>query len=139
MIKWLVAAFFVIEAHFMASYVVPLTADAKATFGGLLGWGWPWAYGDGGLLGQIEPGSFPIFAFFIAVTAATLFVVAALSVLGIWVPHSWWRALAVAGAVLSLVVLVGFFGPTKLLPIAADVAVLWAVLTNWAPVAAAAH
>src|ERR671923_2379504 len=137
MIKCLLAAFLVIEAHFAASYVVPLTAQAKATFGGLLGWGWPWAYGDGGLLGQIEPGSFPVLAFFVLATAATVFLLAALSVVGLWVPHAWWRVLAVAGAVLSLFVMVGFFGPTKLLPIAADLAVLWAALTNWAPVAAA--
>src|SRR6266568_1806614 len=120
MIKWLVGAFFVIEAHFGASYLVPLDAQAKATFGGLLGWAWPWAYGDGGLLGQIQPGSFPIVGFFAAVSAAGLFLLAALSVVGIWVPHSWWRVLAVAGAVLSLFVMTGFFGPTKLLPIAAD-------------------
>jgi hypothetical protein len=135
MFKWLVGAFLVIEAHFMASYVVPLTTSAKATFGGLLGWAWPWAYGDGGLPGQIQPGSFPIVALFIAVTAATLFLLAALSVVSIWVPHSWWRGLAATGAVLSLCVMVGFFGPTKLLPMAADLAVLWAALTNWAPVA----
>jgi hypothetical protein len=137
MFRWLAAAFLVIEAHFAASYIVPLDAQAKATFGGLLGWGWPWAYGDGGLLGQIQPGSFPIVAFFVAVTAAGVFLLAALSVLGIWVPHSWWRVLAVTGAALSLFLMAGFFGPTKLLPMAADLAVLWAALTNWAPVAVA--
>lgn len=137
MVKWLVAAFLVIEAHFAASYIVPLDARAKATFGGLLGWGWPWAYGDSGLLGQIEPGSFPILAFFVAATAAAVFLLATLSVVGIWAPRSWWRVLAAAAAVPSLFLMAGFFGPTKLLPIAADLAVLRTALTNWAPVAAA--
>ncbi|HYM96983.1 MAG TPA: hypothetical protein VET26_06775, partial [Candidatus Sulfotelmatobacter sp.] len=48
-----------------------------------------------------------------------------------------WRVLAVAGGDVSLFLMVGFFGPTKLLRIAADFAVLWAALINWALVALA--
>jgi len=29
----------------------------------------------------------------------------------------------------------GFFGPTKLLPMALDLVVLWAAITNWLPAA----
>jgi len=61
-------------------------------------------------------------------------ILAALAVVGIWVPYDWWRSLAILGAVLELVLMIGFFGPTKLLPIALDLAVLATVLLNWLPV-----
>ena len=50
---------------------------------------------------------------------------------GIWIPFSWWRVLAAGGAILSLLLMAAFFGPTKLLPMALDLVVLWAALTNW--------
>jgi len=40
------------------------------------------------------------------------------------VPYGWWRVLATVGAILSLVLMVGFFGATKVLPIALDLFVL---------------
>jgi hypothetical protein len=60
-----------------------------------------------------------------------MFFLAALAVVGIWVPLGWWRVLAGGGAILSLILMVGFFGPTKLLPMALDLVVLWVVVTNW--------
>jgi hypothetical protein len=82
-------------------------------------------------LGQVTVSSgFPLSGFFLAVTAAVLFILAALAVVGIWVPLSWWRVLAIGGAILSLLLMVGFFGATKLLPIAVDLVVLWAAVTN---------
>ncbi len=51
-------------------------------------------------------------------------------------PEEWWRGLAVVGAALELVLMLGFFGPTKLLPIALDVAVLAAILMKRFPVKA---
>ena len=74
---------------------------------------------------------FPLSGFFLAVTAAVLFFLAALAVVGIWIPLSWWRVLAAGGAILSLLLMAAFFGPTKLLPMALDLVVLWAALTNW--------
>ena len=59
---------------------------------------------------------------------------AALAVVGIWVPHDWWRTLATVGAVLELVLMIGFFGPTKLLPIALDLTVLAALVIERLPV-----
>jgi hypothetical protein len=41
MAKWLFAALLVLQAHFAASYLVPLDREAQATFGGLLRWAWP--------------------------------------------------------------------------------------------------
>ena len=51
--RWLFAALLVLQAHFVASYLVPLDREAQGTFGGLLRWAWPWSVGDGGLLGRI--------------------------------------------------------------------------------------
>ena len=51
MSKWLLAVLLVLQAHFAASYLVPLDRGTQGEFGGLLRWVWPWAIGDGGLLG----------------------------------------------------------------------------------------
>ena len=132
MSKWLFAVLLVLQAHFAASYLVPLDREAQGTFGGLLRWAWPWSGGDSGLLGQVTVSSgFPLSGFFLAVTAAGLFILAALAVMGWWVPFGWWRVLAMGGAILSLLLMVGFFGATKLLPMALDLVVMWAAITNW--------
>jgi len=131
MLKWLFAALLVLQAHFAASYLVPLDREAQGTFGGLLRWAWPWAIGDGGLLGRIPAsGDYPVSGVFLAGSAAGLFFLAALAVVGIWVPFGWWRVLAMGGAILSLFLMVGFFGATKLLPMALDLVVLWAAITD---------
>ena len=54
--KWLFAVLLVLQAHFTASYLVPLDREAQGTFGDLLRWAWPWSIGDGGLLGRISAG-----------------------------------------------------------------------------------
>ena len=100
-------------------------------FGGLLRWAWPWSIGDGGLLGRIPAsGEYPISGVWLAGSAALMFILAALAVMGWWVPFGWWRVLAIGGAILSLLLMVGFFGATKLLPMALDLVVLWAALTD---------
>jgi hypothetical protein len=129
--KWLLAALLVLQAHFAASYIVPLDREAQGTFGGLLRWAWPWAIGDGGLLGRITTSDFPVAGFFLAVTTAGVLILAALAVMGWWVPFGWWRVLATGEAILSLFLMVSFFGATKLLPMALDLVVLWAAITNW--------
>ena len=132
MSKWLFAALLVLQAHFAASYLVPLDREAQRTFGGLLRWAWPWSGGDSGPLGQVTVSSgFPLSGFFLAVTAAGLFFLAALAVVGIWVPFGWWRVLVMGGAILSLLLMALFFGTTKLLPMALDLVVVWAAITNW--------
>jgi hypothetical protein len=136
MSKWLCAALLVLQAHFAASYLVPLDREAQGTFGGLLRWAWPWAIGDSGLLGRIPAsGDYPVSGIFLAGSAAVVFFLAAMAVVGIWVPFSWWRVLAMGGAILSLLLMAGFFGPTKLLPMALDLIVLWVAITNWLPAA----
>ncbi|HVY67786.1 MAG TPA: hypothetical protein VHA30_02745 [Patescibacteria group bacterium] len=130
--KWLFAILFLVGAHFGASYLVPLDYQSQQTFWGLLKWVWPWADGDRGPLGVMTTASgFPLTGFFLAVIAAALFLMAALAVLHWWVPFSWWHFCAGAGAAVLFVLLLLFFGPTKILPMAFCLFVLWAAWTNW--------
>jgi hypothetical protein len=49
--KWVYGILLVIQATFCTDYLVPLDSRAQGTFGGLLGWAWPWAVSDTGPLG----------------------------------------------------------------------------------------
>lgn len=129
MSKWLWVFILSIQAHFAASYLVPLWEKDQV---GLLRWVWPWGVGDKGLLGQMALNQTPLAGLFIAMASAASSILAALSVLGIWIPNSWWRHLAIAGAALELVLMVGFLGVTKLLPIVFNLAVLTALWRDWA-------
>jgi hypothetical protein len=137
MLKWLFIALLALQAHFAASYLVPLDAQAQQTFGGLLRWAWPWSIGDSGPLGRMTTSGFPLAGFFLAVTAGGALILAAMAVARVWVPFGWWRVLAIAGAVLSLLLMVLFFSPTKLLPMAAAGLILAIGLGYWPAVAAA--
>lgn len=128
MSKWFWVFILPIQAHFAASYLVPLWKRDQV---GLLRWVWPWGVGDKGFLGEIALNQMPLAGFFIAMSAAVLLILAILSVLGIWIPHNWWRQLAMAGSAVELILMVGFFGLTKLLPIAWNLAVLIILWTNW--------
>ena len=130
--NWLFSALLLLQAHFAASYLVPLDSEAQQEFGGLLRWVWPWSDGDSGLLGQLTvSGDLPTIGLFIAMSAGTLFLCAASAVVDIWIPFGWWRILAGSGAVLLLILLTGFFGATKLLPMILSAVVLWAAVTGW--------
>ncbi len=98
--------------------------------GKLFNYIWPWANGDHGLFGTWPN----LLGIALGGATAIVSVVAALGVLDIWLSPTPWRGLAVAGAVLSLVLMIGFLGPTKLLPIALNLAVVAAIWTGWAPV-----
>lgn len=63
---------------------------------------------------------FLLSGFFLAVSAVGLFFLAALAVVGIWVPFGWWRVLAMGGAILSLSLMAAFFGAAKVLPMVLD-------------------
>lgn len=134
MLRWVFVALLALQAHFAASYLVPLDAPAQRTFRGLLKWAWPWAIGDGGPLGRMTSSGFPLPGFFLAATSSAVLILSALAVAGVWVPLRWWRPLTVAGAILSLIVMVLFFGLTKLLPIATALVILAAALNYWSPV-----
>jgi hypothetical protein len=49
------------------------------------------------------------------------------------VPFAWWEALVVIGAALSLVLMVVFLAPTKILPMALGVLLIVAVFRGWSP------
>src|SRR3989304_3595701 len=101
MSKWILFVLLALQAHFAASYLVPLDEQSQREFGGLLSWFWPWSYGDKGLLGQITLASgFPIAGFYVAATAGVVLSLAALAAARIRVPSDWCRPLAIAGAVL---------------------------------------
>ena len=130
-IHWLVAALFLVQAHFAASYFVPLDEEAQAEFGGLLAWLWPWSGGDSGVLGQVTvDAGIPLAGIFLAGFAGTCFLLAALAVVDIWVPVSWWRVIAGGGAVASFLLMAGFFGATKVVPMALDVVVVWVAIAD---------
>lgn len=133
--NWLFAALLALQAHFAASYLVPLDEQAQRTFAGFLKWAWPWSIGDRGPLGEMTAAGFPLPSFFLAVSTAALLIMTALAVLRIWVPFEWWRVLAGTGAVLSLLLMVLFFGWTKLLPMATALVILGAALDYWSPLA----
>jgi hypothetical protein len=127
-VKWLVVLLLVVQAHFAASYLVPLRPEDA---GGLLRWVWPWADGDDGPLGtMVADGESPLAGILLALTTATVLVGAALAVAGWWVPSSWWRPLAIAGAVLLVGLMALFIGPTKLLPIAFALGTLYLALAK---------
>jgi hypothetical protein len=132
--RWLFAVLLVLQAHFAASYLVPLDSGAQGKFGGLLRWAWPWSIGDDGLLGRIPAsGEYPIVGVWLAGGAALMFIFAALAVMGWWVPFGWWRVLAVGGALLSFLLMMGFFGATKVLPMILDLVVALVTITDRLP------
>jgi hypothetical protein len=129
--KWVLFVQLGLQVHFAASYLVPLDEPSQHEFGGLLRWFWPWAYGDGGPLGQISTAAgFPIVGFFVAMSAAGVLALAALAVAGIWIPVTWWRILAAAGALLLLFLMGLFFGPTKLIPTAFALGTLYVAINR---------
>ena len=128
MSKWRWALVLATQVHFAASYVAPTQPRL-----GLFNYVWPWAVGDRGIL-VVHPN---LLGIALAGSAGLASLLAALAVAGIWVPQTRWRSLAMVGAALELVLMIGFFGPTKLLPIALDIAVLAAIVVNRLPVKAA--
>jgi hypothetical protein len=133
--RWIFVALLGLQAHFAVSYLVPLDAEARRTFGGLLRWLWPWSIGDRGPLGRVTAEGFPMSGFFLAVTAGAALILAALAVARLWIPFEWWRVLAAAGAVLSLALMVLFLGGTKLLPMVTALLILAVAAGLWSAVA----
>jgi hypothetical protein len=137
MSNWVLVLSLGLQAHFAASYLVPLDEQARGEFGGLLRWFWPWAYGDGGPLGRITAGvDLPSPGLFLALAAASQFGLAALAAAGVWVPAGWCRGLAAAGAVFLVCLMALFFGPTKLIPMAFALGTLYVALARPALVGA---
>jgi hypothetical protein len=78
----------------------------------------------------------PIGTVLVAITVVLL-LGAGLATLRFVVPHEWWQALVLTGAVASLITLALFFHPWLLFGVAIDAALLYLVLINgWDPFAA---
>ena len=61
-------------------------------------------------------------------------IAAGLGVLGFIVPTDWWRSLAVAGAAISLFMLVAYLHPLFILGVGLSIAILVALLwVHWPP------
>jgi hypothetical protein len=131
MSNWVVVMLLGMQAHFAASYLVPLDKQDQGEFGGLLRWFWPWSYGDGGPLGQIAVGQdVPTTGLFLALTAATLLDLATLAAAGAWVPSTWCPVLAGSGAVALVCLMSLFLEPTKLIPMAFALGTLYVLVTR---------
>jgi hypothetical protein len=131
MSKWMLVTILALEAHFAASYLVPLDGGAQNEFGGLLRWFWPWSYGDTGPLGHVTEGQdLPLGGLLLALSSAALLLLAALSAAGAWVPSAWSRWLGGGGAILLLGLLSLFIGPTKVVPLVAAAATLYFALAQ---------
>jgi hypothetical protein len=131
MSKWLLVFILLVQAHFAASYLVPLREEDESAMGGVLRWAWPWANGDDGPLGTlVADGDNPLAGIFLGLVSASLLILAAMAVAGWWVPGGWWRALATTGAALLVVLMALFFGPTKLIPLAFALGTLFVTLAR---------
>ncbi len=131
MSNWIIAVVLAIQAHFAASYLVPLDKQSQAEFRGLLRWLWPWSDGDAGLVGPVTTASgVPLPGLWLALAAATLLLLAALAAIGLWIPSRWLRWLAVAGAACLVCLMALFLGPTKLMPAAVALGTLYLALAR---------
>lgn len=131
MSKWLFVFALLVQAHFAASYLVPLRDEDESAMDGMLRWAWPWANGDDGPLGTlVADGENPLAGIFLGIASASLLILAAMAVAGWWVPSGWWRPLAAVGAALLVVLMALFFGPTKIIPIAFALGTLYVTLAR---------
>jgi hypothetical protein len=132
MSRWLFGAMLLMQAHFAASFLVPLDSAAQREFGGLLKWAWPWSEGDSGPLGQIPgEGTGLLFALILAMIGGAALIAAVMAVFGIWVPQSWWRVLTIAGALCTMVLFLFFPGLTKIIPLALGGLLIWIAYSEW--------
>jgi hypothetical protein len=129
MLKTIVAIFVILHGlthSIMAMVPSPNAPDAGfATFFSGLG---SWLF-----TGLSESASKTI-ATILAVIATLGFVAAGLALFGILVPFDWWRILAIASAVVSLLLVVIFWHPYLIVGLLIDVAVLVTLIfTDWSP------
>ncbi len=127
----LLALALVLGAHFAMTFNVP-TRAGKA-------WpGWPLALGDSGSIAGVigRSGARTPFAAALAAGATAGFVLAILSLFGLWVPQRWWQLLATVASFCPLVLMEFFFRTNKLLAIAIDLIVIAVAAVSWTAVSA---
>ena len=138
MLRIVVTILVIVAWHFPTTFFVP--QDAPSERGWLI---WPFGQAStpvwDGLQGTVAPGSLvtmtsPTLAMAAAGVASLAFIVAIASLWGIVIPAEWWRPAAVIGSVSSISLFVIYLSPLSIVPLIADLAVLWGVLVaNWTP------
>jgi hypothetical protein len=128
----------IVAWHFPTTFFVP--QDAPSDRGWLI---WPFGKAStpvlDGLQGAIAPSSLsampsPTLAMVLAGIASLAFVVAIASLWGIVMPTEWWRPAALVGSISSIVLFVIYLSPLSIVPLIAEIAVLWGVLiADWTP------
>ena len=126
------AAFLTAHGLIHLSYLTPAppqTADGPA---------WPFHLQGSWLSAalDLDPSRVRMVGGLLVAATVGLFVASALATLG-WVPASWWSALVISAASVSLVALAVFFHPWLVLGMVIDIILLLAVLVlGWVPPAA---
>jgi hypothetical protein len=128
----------IVAWHFPTTFFVP--QDAPNERGWLI---WPFGRAStpvlDGLQGAIAPASpatlgSPTLAMVAAGLASLAFIVAIASLWGIVIPSAWMQPAAVIGAVSSMALFLIYLSPLSVVPVVADLVVLWGVLVaDWNP------
>ena len=89
-------------------------------------WAAPW------LRGLLSGGALQVIALVLAVVAGLGFIAAGLAMFDVLLPHEWWRALAVAASVVSLVLCVLFWNTYLIVgPVVAIAIIVVVGLLRW--------
>ena len=138
MTRIVVTILLIVAWHFPTTYFVP--QDPPNDHGWFL---WPFGkastavvHAFEGVLAPSSPAtlSAPTLAMAAAGLASLAFVIAIASLWGIVIPADWWRPAAVVGAVSSMVLFLLYLSPLSIIPLVADLVVLWGVLiASWTP------
>ena len=138
MLRIAVTILLIVAWHFPTTFFVP--QDAPTQRGWLI---WPFGKAStpvfDGLQGPIAPSSLatvvsPTLAMALAGMASLAFIVAIASLWGIVIPSEWFRPAAIVGSTSGIALFVIYLSPLAILPLLAEVAVLWGVLVaSWTP------
>lgn len=138
MLRIAVTILLIVAWHFPTTFFVP--QDAPTQRGWLI---WPFGKSStpvfDGLQGPIAPSSLatvvsPTLAMVLAGMASLAFMVAIASLWGVVIPSEWFRPAAIVGAISGIALFVIYLSPLAILPVLAEVAVLWGVLVaSWTP------
>ena len=136
MIRIAVTILLIVAWHFPTTFFVP--QDPPNERGWLV---WPFGRAStpvlDGLQGAVAPASpaalgSPTLAMVAAGLASIAFFVAIAALWGIVVPSTWMQPAAVIGAVSSIALFVIYLSPLSVIPILADLVVLWGVfMADW--------
>lgn len=138
MVRVAITILLMVAWHFPTTFFVP--QDAPNEHGWLI---WPFGKAStpvfDGLQGLIAPSTpsavtSPTLAMVAAGISSLAFVIAIASLWGIVIPSTWWQPAAIIGAVSSIVLFAIYLSPLSIIPLAADLAVLWGVfIAGWSP------